>query len=240
LHDSRLIPKLATRFGHVDNARAMATAIISTGPADGRLDPATQSPVARAADSPQFRFGLRQLLLFVAVICALLAAVASTNGLTALVLWIAAGVVAMHVFATALGSRLRSETDYECPFNSLSDRDDVIAAKGSERSARIAAIQSAPRSPWHGRGSTYLPWLPRMVVAAMVGGGLGGAVLLDLLVGHRVSPAGIVVGAASFAVLCGWGSFLGGNFYGVFRHGFREALAEQQRDDLAARHIRTD
>jgi hypothetical protein len=26
---------------------------------------------------------------------------------------------------------------------------------------------------------------------------------------------------------------LGGNFYGVFRHGFREALAEQQKDQAS-------
>ena len=94
----------------------------------------------------------------------------------------------------------------------------------------IQAIRSAPRSPWHGRGGTYLPWLPRLVVGTMVVGGLAGGLLLGGTIGHRTSLEGIIVGAASFAVLGGWISFLAGNFYGVFRHGFREALAEQQKD----------
>jgi hypothetical protein len=34
------------------------------------------------------------------------------------------------------------------------------------------------------------------------------------------------------AVLFGWFAFLFGSFYGVFRHGFREAAAEQARDSI--------
>src|SRR5262249_21122592 len=103
-------------------------------------------------------------------------------------------------------------------------------APPAEQSAKLQAIRSSPRSPWHGRGCTYLPWLPRLVVGAMLVGGLGGTILLSGTIGHRASIEGIIVGAASFAVLGGWISFLGGNFYGVFRHGFREALIEQQKD----------
>src|SRR5262249_13185157 len=151
------------------------------------------------------------------VICTVLGAVASTNGLLGLLLWIAAAVVAMHVFATALGSRLRFESDAEQTRSAMACRvEDAKAAEG-ERSARITAIQAAPRSPWHGRGATYLPWLPRIVLVAMVLGGLAGAVILDLVVGRHSSVPGILVGAVSIAVLCGWGSFLCGNFYGVFR-----------------------
>jgi hypothetical protein len=65
----------------------------------------------------------------------------------------------------------------------------------------------------------------------MVAGGCAGAVLLSTAIGHRVSTGGVAVGATSFAVLGGWLAFLIGNFYGVFRHGFREALAEQQKDE---------
>ena len=66
----------------------------------------------------------------------------------------------------------------------------------------------------------------------MVAGAFFGIVLLSGTIGHRASFEGIVVGAGSFAVLGGWISFLIGNFYGVFRHGFREALAEQQKDQI--------
>jgi hypothetical protein len=75
-----------------------------------------------------------------------------------------------------------------------------------------------------------LPWLPRFVFLATLLGAGGGTLVLAILIGHRASPAGILVGAGSFAVLAGWCAFLCGNFYGVFRHGFRDAL--QHQDDL--------
>jgi hypothetical protein len=67
-------------------------------------------------------------------------------------------------------------------------------------------------------------------IAALAGGTIGGLVLA-MTIGHRTSAAGIVVGAISLAVLGGWFAFLCGSFYGVFRHGFRDAIAEQQRED---------
>jgi len=65
----------------------------------------------------------------------------------------------------------------------------------------------------------------------MLAGAAGGAVVLQLTIGDRTSAAGIVVGAISFAVVGGWFAFLLGSFYGVFRTGLRQAMAEQQKDD---------
>jgi len=190
------------------------------------------SGVSRS-DAPLLQFGLRQLLLFVAAFSALLAAVASSSGLIGLVLLLAVSVVVMHVFATALGTRLQLRTEQE-RLRREADQPKVDGFSANyEQSAKLEAISSAPRSPWHGRGCTYLPWLPRLIVGAMVFGGVAGGVLLGGTIGHRTSVEGITVGAASFAVLGGWISFLGGNFYGVFRHGFREALAEQQKDQAS-------
>ena len=67
-------------------------------------------------------------------------------------------------------------------------------------------------------------------MGAMIASGIIGGAVLGGTIGHRTSLEGIIVGAASFAVLGGWISFLGGNFYGVFRHGFREALAEERKN----------
>jgi hypothetical protein len=157
---------------------------------------------------------------------------ASSSGLTSLVLLLAVAVVVMHVFATGLGTRLQSRSEQEQrrqrAFPSVVVHES--SALALERSTKLQAIRSAPRSPWHGRGCTYLPWLPRLVISAIVAGALGGGILLGGTVGHRTSVEGIIVGAASFAVLGGWIAFLAGNFYGVFRHGFREALAEQRMD----------
>ena len=97
---------------------------------------------------------------------------------------------------------------------------------------RVAAVRSQPRSPWHARGATALPWLRRFVIAAIAMACTAGAACLAATIGYRTSLAGVLVGGLSAAVLCGWITFLCGSFYGVFRHGFREALAEQQKDML--------
>jgi hypothetical protein len=179
---------------------------------------------------PLFRFGLRQLFLFFAAASALFAALASTHGLTALVLLLATLVVAAHVFATALGSRLRSRADRERDFEAGERLPIASIASASERLSRVAAVRSLPRSPWHARGVTTLPWLRRFVIAAIATGGIAGAAYLAATIGYRTSPAGVLVGGLSAAVLCGWFTYLCGSFCGVFQHGFREAVAEQRKD----------
>ena len=96
---------------------------------------------------------------------------------------------------------------------------------------RVATLLTLKRSPWHRRGSTALPWLPRLITAGGLAGGVAGAILLSATVGHRTSAAGIVVGSVSLAVVGGWFAFLFGNFYGIFRHGLRDAVAEQRKDE---------
>ena len=202
----------------------------SLNPRDDRPAPLPIDREGSAADQPLFRFGLRQLLLFVAGICGVLAMMALAGGMNALLILLAAVIVMMHVFATALGTRLQAQTQREQLLQRAklaTERPDSVALQPA---SDLAAIRSAPRSPWHGRGCTYLPWLPKIVIGSMTAGALIGIVLLNGMIGHRTSAEGIVVGAASFAVLGGWISFLVVSFYGVFSHGFREALAEQMKD----------
>jgi hypothetical protein len=222
-----------------NNARSMATVDFNVGSGKKSLPIRAEKPPEPAIghdDLPLFRFGLRQLFLFVAAFSILLAALAISHGLTVVMILLSAAVVVMHVFATALGTKLQARTEQERS-RQRAVQSEIIEANesASEQSAKLQAIRSAPRSPWHARGCTYLPWLPRLVVGAMIVGGIGGGIFLGGTIGHRTSLEGIIVGAASFAVLGGWISFLGGNFYGVFRHGFREALAEQKKDQKAQR-----
>src|SRR5437764_1417907 len=109
-----------------------------------------------SAEAPLFRFGLRQLFLFVAAVCALLTAMASSTGLTALVLLLASTIVVMHVFATALSTKLQSRTEQQRFRDwTAQQKSEESISSTSERSAKLQAIRSAPRSPWHGRGCTY-------------------------------------------------------------------------------------
>ena len=222
-----------------NNARGMATVHFNVGTKEKPHRFRADKPQVSASDNSDllsFRFGLRQLFLFVAAASTLLAALASSHGITAVVILLAVAVVGMHVFATALGTSLQSRTEQkQLRQRSAQLKIDEGTASLTEQSANLQAIRSGPRSPWHGRGATYLPWLPRLVIGAMVIGGLSGGIFLGGAIGHRTSVEGIIVGAASFAVLGGWISFLGGSFYGVFRHGFREALAEQKKDQKAQR-----
>src|SRR5262249_21362016 len=152
----------------------MATVLTTIAPAENCVDrPAQRRGEEAPKDSPLFRFGLRQLFAFVAAICALLAAMVTLSGLKFLILLVAVAVVVMHVFATALGSCLQSRTEREQRRQTADDvsRSDLPMPFRSQLEG-VQAVRSAPRSPWHSRGCTYLPWLPRLVVGAMLLGGL--------------------------------------------------------------------
>jgi hypothetical protein len=179
-----------------------------------------------SAEPPLFRFDLRQLLCFVAFLSGLLAAIVSLPGLVAAALLLAVLVVGAHLFSTALASRLRAQTDESHRFKASTD---ATGSTCTESSA--AANLSLKRSPWHRRGSTSLPWLPRVILGGSLGGAMVGAVVLFATIGHRTSAVGILVGSASLAVVGGWIAFLSGSFYGIFRHGLRDALAESRPDE---------
>lgn len=177
------------------------------------------------SDLPLLRFGTRQLLWFFVGTSVFFAALASADGATALVLTVMTTIVVAHVSATAIGTRLKSRSNAQNRFEAAETLPTAAIATAVERYEHVTAIHAQPRSPWHSRGATSLPWLRQFVVMAIVLGGLAGAAVLALVIGYRTSPAGIVVGGLSAAVLCGWFAFLCGSFYGVFRHGFRDATA---------------
>ena len=183
-----------------------------------------------AVEPPLFRFRLRQLFYFVAIVSFILAATVLSQGVAALAMLLASLVVAAHLFSTALASRLRSRADEERALARVRGTGPQRAEQFSEH-ANSPAIPRSARSPWHARGTTSLPWLPRLILAGVIVGGILGASILGLTIGNRATFAGVVVGGMSSAVLGGWFAFLGGSFYGIFRHGLRDAIAEQKKDE---------
>jgi hypothetical protein len=192
--------------------------------------PATTVPPADAIETPElplFRFGLRQLLVFVTLLSLLMAAMAVSQGRIALVLLLAALVVTLHVFSTALGSQLRAHA------NRTQSRETASGLGNLPRTIRTpvsidASADRPHRSPWQQRHGTPLPWLVRLIASSALIGGIFGGLFLQFAVGHRATPAGVAVGAASVAVVAGWFAFLSYSFYGVFRHGLRDALAHER------------
>jgi hypothetical protein len=182
-------------------------------------------------DAPLLRFGLRQLLFFVAGLSALLAALVSVRGAPALALLLASMVVAFHVFGTALGSRLRRHANRGQALEAASTERRSAGAAASDGPAQQPVLEP-PSLPWYGRSGASFAWLPRLVAASVFFGGCLGAVSLTVATGHRTSPAGLVVAAVSLAALSGWFAFLGGSFVGIVRGGLNEVA---QQDAINAR-----
>jgi hypothetical protein len=187
------------------------------------IAPYSSADVDSVEEPHLFRFRLRQLLAVVTLICLLLAAVVSSSGLAAAVLLLATLVVVFHIFSTALATQLRSHTDRAIAQRPSAHESDEPTAAASE-----SLSDSMARSPWHDRASTPLPWLPRLVTAASLCGGLLGALVLILTTDRPASPAGIALGSVSIAVVAGWFAFIGYSFFGVFRHGLRQASANDR------------
>jgi hypothetical protein len=201
------------------------------------IDAKRSGVASERVDLPLFRFGLRQLFWFVAVVSTLLTAIVLSHGVTALALVLAALVVAAHVFSTALGSRLRWHAN-QARASSLEPgptTGSTAAHTQLHGASAVPLTSSAAQSTWHVRGGASLPWLPTLIIAGVLTGGFAGSVLLTMTIGHRTSPAGILVGGVSLAVLGGWLAFLGGSFYGIVRHGVREAVSEHRNDEARRR-----
>jgi hypothetical protein len=173
-------------------------------------------------DLPLFRFGMRQLLAFVSLVSLLMAGMATFSGLIALVLLLATLVVSFHLFSTALGTQLRWHA------NRKQSQSLPTPAAAQPFVPRPALPDQ--RSPWHKCHSTPLPWRLRWILLAWLLGTLVGAMLLSGTIGHRSSVAGVAVGAFSVGVIAAWFAFIGYSFYGVFRHGLRDAMAKDARE----------
>ena len=92
--------------------RAMASVPTTFVPTESRTDSRGENlRIQSPGETPLFHFGLRQLFVFVAAVCALLAAMAASSGLTSLILLLAVAVVVMHFFASALVTKLLSRTE---------------------------------------------------------------------------------------------------------------------------------
>jgi hypothetical protein len=178
-------------------------------------------------DLPLFRLCLRDLLVYTTFLCLVLAGMMLTKGAGAAAVLLAAMVVAAHVLSTALGSRLRGSSARQ-PFDVPVDGE---LHPNSTQIADRVTFHVAHRSSWHGHQQAGRRRVHLVILAGSLCGGITGAVLLFATISDRTSLVGVLVGAISLAVLGGWLAFLGANFYMTFRHGLREAILEQQRDE---------
>ena len=185
-------------------------------------------PVAGASEPqlPVLRFSLKHLFWGVTGICVLLAAlVAAPVGVSALALLLAVSVAVLHVLSTAIGTRLGEHANERRAWEANRNLDD--RPPGVPRAP--VPVEPRRRSPLHGRDQP----LRRMRVCLTAGavlGGLLGVVVLSVTIGDRTTLAGILVGAASTAVVGGWLAFVAASARSIFRQGWRDAVTEDRRE----------
>jgi hypothetical protein len=153
--------------------------------------------------------------------------VALRPGLGSLALLLAVSVVVLHVLSTAIGTRLRDHANQLRRWEA--DRQPVDAAALPVP----VPVQSARRSPWHGR-ERPLRRIRLCLTAGATLGGLLGIVVLSLTIGDRTTLAGILVGAASTAVLGAWIAFVAASAWSIFRQGWRDAVADPTKEPQPA------
>jgi len=168
------------------------------------------------------RFGLRQLLLFVALLSLLFAAMELADGPWSLVILGAAVLVGAHVLGNLIGTRLRDSAAVrrrhgaeaqQLPLHSHHSTPYAQALK--EHQLRSNTCLAA--FGWRRR------WLRWFLIAGVMVGAAAGATIINFSLGTRVGWAGWIVGTISSGVLGFWVAFLASSFGSIARIAWRQA-----------------
>jgi hypothetical protein len=183
------------------------------------LAEAPRHPGEETHQAPLFRFGLRQMFLFVSGIAALGGCMALVRGGWAVGIGFGAAMVAAHVLATSIGTRLR---DRSSAATSRTSRQTGNALRGLTRrltEEELAALTDSPLAR-HERA----PFRTLLSAAGgAIGGGFGGAALIPILAGSNTTGAEFALGAASCAVMGGWLGLMAAHSWWVMRRTWRDA-----------------
>ena len=172
------------------------------------------------------RFGLRQMFLFVTLLCALCASLVLTGGPWPVMIGVGALLVAAHVFGNLIGTRLRDTSAQVLHWRATDPRLDPDIPRAYTGPAAIGNFKLPPANPLADRGPVTGRRLVYFVMAgAWIGAMVGGAAIL-LTIGPRIGWAGWAVGTVSCAVLGTWLAFLVSRFGTIARHAWRQARDE--------------
>jgi hypothetical protein len=199
----------------------MAAATRPAVPASSSESQRSSLVVEPPPESQLFRFGLRQMLLFVAGAAALLGVMVTIGGGWGPAVGFLAALVAAHVLATSVGTRLRDSSPEVRQWRSqLPGADsDAPPLPGSMTPGELAAL--ATSSLARRQDSPWRTWLP--AAAGAISGGFLGAAAIPLIAGPQATTAGLALGAVSCAVICGWLTLLASNFVSIARGAWHEA-----------------
>ena len=139
--------------------------------------------------------------------------------MAAVALLLAVSVVVLHVLSTAIGTRLRGACQRSAGLGGESGSIERPPACHRLR----CPVEPPRRSPLHGHDQP-LRRMRMCLTAGAILGGLLGVVALSVTIGDRTTAAGILVGAASTAVVGAWIAFVAASAWSIFRQGWRDAV----------------
>lgn len=188
--------------------------------------PAMQHDVVPRESAPQlFRFGLRQLLLFVAGLSGLMALISHTEGAAPMVIGMGVVLVAGHVFGTMVGTRLRDNS------RALSTWQAQQLAGGDSPATRplppgVSAVDYTTASPLADR--VVVPWWGRLLTGAgLLLGLLLGGMFIPLVIAEPMTWSEWGIGAGVCGLLGGAFGYLAGAFGCVTRVAIKHAHADR-------------
>ncbi len=204
------------------------------------MAPMSKVPSQSDAAPPEvvpWRFSLRQMMVYVAILCVLLGMLAVVGTGAALALVVVVLVVVAHVVGTSIGTKLRDGSSVRRRWerqNNLTPEDPLLAA--SHKPVTLAELNLPTEQHLSVRGPAISRLLWFVALGATIGAGLG-SVGLGLLLWQRITWAGLVVGGVSAGILGAWFAFLASSFYGITRSAWRAAVedhGEDRRRQMAA------
>jgi len=167
---------------------------------------------------PTLRFSLRHLFWLIAIASVTLTALVTLRGpsYAQLAMLLAASVVALHVFSTALGTKLRG-----CYADDQHISQPPPPTESDVETASLAAATTPSLLSHCGREQRRLPL--GIALGAIVGGSCG-VIALVATIGEHTTSTSIAVGALSTAVIGAWFAFLGISFCTILRQSWRDAV----------------
>jgi hypothetical protein len=169
-----------------------------------------------------FRFGLRQFFAVVSGLVLLLGVMAMIGGGWAVGLGFGAALVAAHVIATSLGTRLRNSSREIERFTVAKlggNGPEVPPPRGPLTADELAALTATPLA--RHEHSPLRTWAA-LAVGALAGGSLG-AGIIPLIAGPTANAAEIGLGTVSCAVIGAWLTLGAWHFYSVVQRTWRDA-----------------
>jgi hypothetical protein len=189
-----------------------------------RPAPATIPP-PREPNLP--RFGLRQFFAFISGLALLLGVMATLGGGWAVAVGFGAAMVAAHVVATTIGTRLRDssrEIERFTAFKLGGNGPEVPPPRGPLTAAELAALTATPLA--RHEHSPFRTWTA-LGVGALAGGSLGAAII-PLIAGPTANAAEIGLGTVSCAIIGAWLTLGAWHFYSVARRTWRDAKSSPE------------